>query len=172
MVAPPGGPRHRVTVAVRVADGCPVPAVRGFLVLKKLSSLGGVVEASPTVDELRAGRIPERRLRVVLETASAREAIARALSQIADLAEATIADAAPVAAPARAREPEKVEGARTLRVRADRLDHFLDLVGELLLATQRIREVGKTLPDDHRPRLEDEVDRLHGTVKDLSLIHI
>ena len=167
MVAAPNGARHRVTVTVRVAEGCPVAAVRGFLVLKKLSGLGGVVEASPSVDELRAGRIPERRLRVVLETAAPREAIARALSQIADLAEAAIADAEPVAAPVRAREPEKVEGARTLRVRADRLDHFLDLVGELLLATQRIREVGKTLPDDHRPRLEDEVDRLHGTVKDL-----
>ena len=39
--------------------------------------------------------------------------------------------------------------------------------GELLLASARIREVGRALPEELRPRLDDEVDRLHGTVKDL-----
>ncbi|MGB8930421.1 MAG: chemotaxis protein CheA, partial [Anaeromyxobacteraceae bacterium] len=60
-----------------------------------------------------------------------------------------------------------VEGPRTVRVKTDLLDYFLDTVGELILATARIREVGRTLPEGVRPALEDGVDRLHAVVKDL-----
>jgi two-component system chemotaxis sensor kinase CheA len=60
-------------------------------------------------------------------------------------------------------------------VRTELLDYFLDTAGELLLATARIREVGKTLPGARgsfegrggHPQLEEAVDRLHGLVKDL-----
>jgi two-component system chemotaxis sensor kinase CheA len=54
-----------------------------------------------------------------------------------------------------------------VRVRTEILDAFLDAVGELILATARIREVGRTLPRDHRAALDEGVDRLHGIVKDL-----
>jgi two-component system chemotaxis sensor kinase CheA len=76
---------------------------------------------------------------------------------------------APATAPSPARRDSAPpgEGGRTLRVRAELLDRFLDLVGELLLATARIREVGKALPEEHQPRLGEEVHRLHVTVKDL-----
>jgi two-component system chemotaxis sensor kinase CheA len=40
-------------------------------------------------------------------------------------------------------------------------------VGELLLATARIRELGRALPMPHRPALDEGVDRLHAIVKDL-----
>jgi two-component system chemotaxis sensor kinase CheA len=161
--------RRRVSVEVRVSDACPVPAVRGFLVLKKLAGLGGVVEAAPSLEDLRGGRIPDRVLRVLLETAEPREAILRTLSQIADLGEPVVRDEEPPAPPRPQPPPapDRADPGRTLRVRTDLLDHCLDLVGELLLAAARIREVARTLPDEHRPRLDDEVDRLHGSVKDL-----
>jgi two-component system chemotaxis sensor kinase CheA len=57
--------------------------------------------------------------------------------------------------------------ARTVRVRTELLDYFLDTVGELLLATARLREVGKTLPENVRPPMEEGVYRLHALVKDL-----
>ena len=47
------------------------------------------------------------------------------------------------------------------------LDGFVDTVGELLLATARIREVGRTLPPALRPPLDEGVDRLHAIVKEL-----
>jgi two-component system chemotaxis sensor kinase CheA len=59
------------------------------------------------------------------------------------------------------------DGQRTVRVKTDLLDYFLDTVGELILATARIREVGRALPPPLRPALEDGVDRLHAVVKDL-----
>jgi len=60
-----------------------------------------------------------------------------------------------------------LEALRTVRVRTEILDDFLDAVGELILATARIRELGKTVPAPHRPGLLEGVDRLHAIVKDL-----
>jgi two-component system chemotaxis sensor kinase CheA len=177
-VTPPASPAGRVArpvhVEVEIVPACPVPAVRGFLVVKKLAALGAVERATPSVDELKAGRIPGKRLVVTLKTAEPLAAIERALAQISDLGAVTVAEgegerAAPVpAAPQAPKEAAAVaEGQRTVRVKTDLLDYFLDTVGELILATARIREVGRTLPAQVRPALEDGVDRLHAVVKDL-----
>src|SRR5439155_26231050 len=81
---------------------------------------------------------------------------------------ATVSAPPPAPAPA---EVSKVVGAtdanRTVRVRAELLDYFLDTVGELLLATARIRELAKVQVNPNRGPLEESVDRLHGLVKDL-----
>jgi len=165
---PPLGSRHRYAIEVEVAPGCPVPAVRGFLVLKKLSALGALLEATPAPEDLRAGRIPERRVRAILESGEPVEAVEKALSQISDIAAVQVREevAAPSPPPAAAaREPEL--GGRTVRVRVELLDSFLDAVGELILATARIREVGKSIPEAVRPVLDEGVDRLQAAVKDL-----
>ena len=177
--APGPAPLHRaVEVEVEVSPSCPVPSVRAFLVVKKLSRLGELVRAVPGVEDLKAGRLPERRLALVLATAEPLAEVERALAQISDLSSVAVREApapapspAPVAAPARSPATESPrpaeEPARTVRVRVDLLDSFLDAVGELILATSRLREIGRALPEQHRPPLEDGVDRLHATVKDL-----
>jgi two-component system chemotaxis sensor kinase CheA len=167
-------PTRRVRAEVEIAASCPVPAVRAFLVVKKLSALGAVAETAPAVDELRAGRLPARRLEVVLDTAETLQALERALSQISDLAGVTLRAEDPVspaepgppaAQPGAAREGP--DPARTVRVRTEILDGFLDAVGELILATARLREIGRAVPEAHRGALDEGVDRLHGIVKDL-----
>ncbi len=160
---------------VEIAASCPVPAVRAFLVVKKLGGLGALVGSTPGVDDLKAGRLPGRKLEVVLDTEEPLQALERALAQISDLGGVTLRAAEPeprpeappagVAALAQAREPQ--DPARTVRVRTEILDGFLDAVGELILATARIREVGRAVPRDHRGALDEGVDRLHAIVKDL-----
>jgi two-component system chemotaxis sensor kinase CheA len=81
-------------------------------------------------------------------------------------------DAAPLApapAPPRATPAADatLEALRTVRVKTEILDEFLDSVGELILATARIRELGKVAPLPHRTGLLEGVDRLHVIVKDL-----
>ncbi|GEJ57645.1 chemotaxis protein CheA [Anaeromyxobacter diazotrophicus] len=180
-VAPPAPPpaaalHRRVEVEVEVAGACPVPAVRAFLVVKKLARLGQVVRTAPAEEDLRAGRLPGHRLTATLETPAPLGEVERALSQISDLARVAVAEAearpapaAPAAAPRLAAAPAApAEGAeRTVRVRVELLDSFLDAVGELILATSRLRALGRAVPEEHRPPLEDGVDRLHATVKDL-----
>ncbi len=169
--APPyvGAPRHRFSVEVEISAGCPVPAVRGFLVLKKLAGLGTVARSSPSTEDLKAGRIPGKKLSAVVETAEAPQVLERALSQISDLASVAIhvteePSPAPVARPEAAAAGE---APRTIRVKTEILDYLLDAVGELILATARLRDVGRRLPAEHRPALDDGVDRLHAIVKDL-----
>ena len=167
------GPR-RLEVEVEVAAASPVPAVRAFLVVKKLAGLGSVLRSTPTVEELKAGRLPGKKLLVVLESAEPLERIERALSQISGLGavtirtqDETVTTPAPQAAPAPPRDGASPESSRTVRVRTEVLDGFVDTVGELLLATARIREVGRTLPEALRPPLDEGVDRLHAIVKEL-----
>jgi two-component system chemotaxis sensor kinase CheA len=177
--APPPEPvaptRHRrVQVDVEIAGGCPVPAVRAFLVVKKLAGLGAVVRSSPGVEDLKAGRIPGKRLEVVLDTPEPLPVLERTLAQISDLAVVSVRGAEqvpPAPAPAPPKAPAAADAAlealRTVRVRTEILDDFLDAVGELILATARVREIGKAVPTPHRTGLIEGVDRLHAIVKDL-----
>ncbi|BDG03467.1 chemotaxis protein CheA [Anaeromyxobacter oryzae] len=177
---PPGpvdaGPRtpRRVSIDVEIAASCPVPAVRAFLVVKKLAALGAVARSAPSVDELKAGRIPGKKLQVLLDTAETLQAIEKALGQISDLGGVLLKEAEPErpgaaapGAPAAPAAKEAAEPARTVRVKTEILDGFLDAVGELILATARIREIGKAIPAASRPHLDEGVDRLSAIVKDL-----
>ena len=172
----PTGPRPPRHVLVEVQIGGPVPAVRAFLVVKKLSGLGAVARTTPTVEDLKAGRLPGKKLTVFLESGEPLEKLERALSQISDLAAVSLREADEPAAPPASAGPAgaapresgpTAEPARTVRVRTEILDGFVDAVGELLLATARIREIGRVLPAVHRPALDEGVDRLHAIVKDL-----
>jgi two-component system chemotaxis sensor kinase CheA len=175
-----GKERRRYKVTVEVSGLCPVPAVRGFLVHKRLCGLGAVLACAPTVEDLRAGRLPGNRLELVVDSAEPADAVRDTLARVSDLTGVAVEDAgpAPVSWPAMApaplapeppREPAPgtPEGPRTVRVKTELLDYFLDAVGELILATARLREVGKALPEGNRPALDDGVDRLHAIVKDL-----
>jgi two-component system chemotaxis sensor kinase CheA len=154
-------------VDVEISGSCPVPAVRAFLVVKKLAGLGGVVRSTPSLEDLKAGRIPAKRLLVQLDTAETLQAVERALAQISDISSVTLREGEQEA-PATARDAAPApEAVRTVRVRTEILDGFLDAVGELILATARIREVGRGLADGHRAALDEGVDRLHAIVKDL-----
>jgi two-component system chemotaxis sensor kinase CheA len=165
------GPR-RLEVEVEVSATCPVPAVRAFLVVKKLAAFGPLISSTPSVEELKAGRLPGKKLLVVLESAEPLDRVERALSQISDLGAFVIRAqeeplAAPLPAPPAPGQAASGETSRTVRVRTEVLDGFVDTVGELLLATARIREVGRTLPAALRPPLDEGVDRLHAIVKEL-----
>jgi two-component system chemotaxis sensor kinase CheA len=163
-------------VRLKVAASCQVPGVRAFLVHKRLTGLGAVAELRPALEDLKAGRIPEGLISLELETASGADAIHQALRNVAEVELLSVQQVAPAPAAAPVvpvgeegvkAAPAAGEPTRTVRVRTELLDSFLDTVGELLLATARIREVGKTLSEAQRPPLEEGVDRLHALVKEL-----
>ncbi|KFA87278.1 chemotaxis protein CheA [Archangium violaceum] len=170
----------RWAVRLRIAPTCQTPGVRAFLVHKRLTGLGTLHGLQPPLEDLKAGRIPEGNIQVELETAEGEEAIRKALRNVAEVELVSLKPAvvapppAPVPAasglvPAEApRASNSADAtARTVRVRTELLDYFLDTVGELLLATARLRELGKVLPENSRPPIEEGVYRLHTLVKDL-----
>jgi two-component system chemotaxis sensor kinase CheA len=158
----------RFEVRFRVLPSAQSPGPRAFLVHKRLSSLGRVSSVRPALEDLRAGAIPEGKVALVLETAGGLEAVREALGAVPEVelisieplrAEPAVEVPPPVVVP--------TEPARTVRVRTELLDDFLEMAGELLLATARLRDIGRRLPEVQRPALEEGVDRLHALVKDL-----
>ncbi|NVJ13302.1 chemotaxis protein CheA [Myxococcus sp. AM010] len=165
---------QRWAVRLRIAPTCQVPGVRAFLVHKRLTNLGTLVDLRPALEELKAGRIPDGNIQLELETPAGEAGIHAALKNVAEVEVLSVkpAVAAPVVQPALVPVPDGVRApadtaSRTVRVRTELLDYFLDTVGELMLATARLREVGKVLPENTRPALEEGVYRLHTLVKDL-----
>ena len=170
----------RLSVKVKIAQTSPTPGVRAFLVHKKLTGLGQIFDLRPPLEDLRAGRLVDNQLSLVLETRAGEAAVRRLLAQVSDL---ETVDVAPLPAlNAEPPQPEKVEKsepapeaprpigvepARTVRVKTEVLDHFLDGVGELLLATAHLRDLAKKLSERERPSFDEGIDRLHGIVKDL-----
>lgn len=167
-------PRYLVTL--RVASHSAQPGVRGFLAYKRLSSLGNIFRCTPSIDEVKAGRLPGGTFTVELESTEPEAAISKTVSQVADVELASITRMAsapppPASEEAKPAEPEArvvgQEPPRTVRVRTELLDEFLDLAGELMLATAGVREVGRGLEEELRGRLNETVDRLHGLVRGL-----
>jgi two-component system chemotaxis sensor kinase CheA len=172
-------PAARWAVRLRVAPTCQTPGVRAFLVHKRLTGLGTLHGLQPPLEDLKAGRIPEGNIQVELETAEGEEGIRKALRNVAEVELVSLKPAvvapppapvpvAPGPGPAEApRASSGPDATRTVRVRTELLDYFLDTVGELLLATARLRELGKVLPENSRPPIEEGVYRLQALVKDL-----
>ncbi|QDF00346.1 chemotaxis protein CheA [Myxococcus xanthus] len=165
---------QRWAVRLRIAPTCQVPGVRAFLVHKRLTNLGTLVDLRPALEELKAGRIPDGNIQLELETPAGEAGIHAALKNVAEVEVISVkpAVAAPVVQPTLVPVPDGARApadtaSRTVRVRTELLDYFLDTVGELMLATARLREVGKVLPENTRPALEEGVYRLHTLVKDL-----
>jgi two-component system chemotaxis sensor kinase CheA len=168
------GAMQRWAVRLRIAPTCQVPGVRAFLVHKRLTNLGTLVDLRPALEELKAGRIPDGYIQLELETTAGDTGIQASLRNVAEVevisVRPAVAAPAPVAAVPQAAESTRANPdatSRTVRVRTELLDYFLDTVGELMLATARLREVGKVLPENTRPALEEGVYRLHTLVKDL-----
>ena len=171
-------PMHpRFQIALRVSPAATQPGVRGFLAYKRLSVIGNVFDLKPPLEDVKAGRLEQGAIRLELETTENEAVVARTLKTVADVELVSIAavrraSTPPVAPPASAPSADAArvigkEPARTVRVKTELLDQFLDATGELLLATARVREVGKSLPEVNRPALDESVDRLHALVRDL-----
>ncbi|MFZ5442195.1 MAG: chemotaxis protein CheW [Myxococcota bacterium] len=167
-------PRWQVTL--RVASHSAQPGVRGFLAYKRLSSLGNLFRCAPPLDEVKAGKLPGGTFSVELETSEPEAAVQKTVSQVADVELVSITRVtAPPPTPAAseekpATEADRVVGQeppRTVRVRTELLDEFLDLAGELLLATAGVREVGRAMHEELRAPLNESVDRLHTLVRSL-----
>lgn len=164
----------RFALTLRVSPASNQPGVRGFLATKRLGTLGNVFNLTPPLEDIKGGRMPQGLITLELETDESEETVKKTVAAVADVEleglRAVVPQTAPPPEPKPEAEGPRVVGqepARTVRVRTELLDEFLDAAGELLLATARVREVGKQLPDALRPPLDESVDRLHGLVRAL-----
>ncbi len=121
-----GGEREALQVEVSLAEGVVAPAARAILLLRELSRCGTVQSSSPTVEELQRGATV-RKLSVWLVSDLSPVEIEGRLRAMPDVAEVQFGTD-------RRREgsARRDDGARTVRVRTDLLDRFINLTGELI----------------------------------------
>jgi two-component system chemotaxis sensor kinase CheA len=170
----PLGMTPRFSVKVRIEANAQSPGVRAFLLYKRLSNLGKVFELKPSIENLRSGRIPEGLVSFELETAASDADIQATLKSIPEIEVISVQSATPSVPEPSPPKAEVVEapaptqeGIRTVKIRTELLDYFLESVGELLLATAHLREWGKSLPQQSRQHLEEGMDGLQTRVKEL-----
>jgi two-component system chemotaxis sensor kinase CheA len=180
--APPSSPSGlsesplppRYSITLRVSATSTQPGVRGFLAIKRLSTLGNTFNLEPPLEDIKLGRLPRGVISLELETDARESDIGKTLRTVTDIELDHIRTVArtvsiqPLVPAKPAVETPRVIGqepARTVRIRAELLDDFLDTAGELMLGTARVREMGRAIPEAFRGLLDESVDRLSKLVK-------
>ena len=160
----------RLRIVVEIAGTSKVPGVRGFLVYKRLSAVGEIEESSPSLADLKAGRLPDRRLEIVLATREGRQAVERQLGTVSEIRQYSIEPhrrKAPAEPPRSTPASSPGRPVRTVRIRTDLLDGFMDTVGELILASDRLRALVGRAEGEERTPVDDALDHLERTIRGL-----
>jgi two-component system chemotaxis sensor kinase CheA len=172
-------------VLVDLAENTPAAAARGILILRELEKSGEMISSRPDVAALRGGA-PCQQIQAWLRTTLAKGHIEEALLKISGVVKVRFIDD-------RRKEEHRSrdEGARTIRVRTDLLDQFVNLTGELIThrhmlntatssrnwddLTQTLSQTSRLLDDLHHHvlqarlmPLESITGRLPRIVRDLS----
>jgi two-component system chemotaxis sensor kinase CheA len=166
----PEGP-HTV-IRIHVSQGSPTPAARAFIALRRVEASAEVIATSPGRKSLREGRLPGRVLTVALRGTHTSEAVEALLARVPAVERIEIisgpTDAATAPAASDGTLAPAAPGDRSVKVDVDLLDQFLELSGELVLSSGRLREAVKHSALTERVPLEEEIDRLGRLVKDLN----
>lgn len=175
-------------VAVTLDENCVLKAVRAYMVIKRLSHMGHVVDTIPPGREIEDEQF-DREFTVLLSTASDARAIQDAVLGVsevdactAEIAEETgsarsntevttiesdtdsEAEAEAEAAARRRTAIPKLSETQTVRIAIGHLDTLVNLVGELVILRSRLERVAGRI-DDHE--LNDAIEQLHQVSADL-----
>jgi two-component system chemotaxis sensor kinase CheA len=160
-------------VKVTLDETCVLKAVRAYMVMKRLSHMGTVIETHPNAREIEDEHF-ELEFEVVLATEKAPDVIREAAAFVTEVADVVIAPyaASETVVPSRAedavsqgvarpvrrrREVPKLSQTQTVRVSIGHLDTLVDLVGELVILRSRIEGIAQRHAD---PTLAESVDDL------------
>lgn len=150
-------------VDVRIADDAAIPFARATIVQKRVAALAVVLRVTPD-STAQSDDEWDRMFTIWLGPGSDTDGIERAVRSAGDIADVRIArEVAMTAAPGS-------DGAgRTVRIPAQRLDDLLDLVGELVLARDRLLRTVAPTADEAARHAMDDASRLIMQLRDAIL---
>jgi two-component system chemotaxis sensor kinase CheA len=154
---PPG---ELINFTVLLADQAIAPAARGILLLKECERLGQLVESRPALAELARG-VKLQTLDVSLRSATPFEQLRSVLVGMPDVDRVDIqADVAEQ--PKTKRRKEDLE--RTVRVKTELLDQFINLTGELITNRTMLKNASR---QHNWTGMNEGLDQLSRLVADL-----
>ena len=157
------GELRNLRLRVTLDKDCVLKSVRVFMIFKKLSQLGRVVDSNPSVEDLEDEKF-DRSFEVLLSSAEDAGEVRRALMTIAEVQEVQAlpleggleVEAGPVAEetpeeavserprPEGERAPVTPVRTQSVRVNISRLDNLMNLIGELVINRTRLQEISSS----------------------------
>jgi two-component system chemotaxis sensor kinase CheA len=143
-----------------------MPSVRAFTTLSNLETLGTLVASNPTLESLETGDLPDGLFEAWIATSHSPVEVAAAARSCTEIVAADAQTFTPTGADSTVRRsdlnaPNAVTAAlqrgSTVRIEAERLDHLMRSVGELLVRRSHIEALSELRGD---PELSDAVDAL------------
>jgi len=175
-------------VEATISKDSSTPAVRAFLVYKRLAEFGQIVESEPSLANLRAGQFSGRSIRFCIQTRRALTELKRMAGTLVDLEHI---DIRPVGQQAdqmaddsqkaqtievQAEELPSRTRATTVRVNTELLDFFVDSVGELITLRSFFEDLSERLDvaamREGVRKFGKVVHRLHDRVMEVRMVPI
>jgi len=166
-------------VVVSLDEGCVLKAVRAYMVIKRLSHMGTIVETRPEMRAIEDEEF-EQSFEVIVATQANGDAIRDAVAKVSEVASASVEPWAKASLPApievtgerpqlsvtarRRRDIPKLSETQTVRVAIGHLDTLVDLVGELVILRSRLEGISEHIKN---PELTETVDELQRISTDL-----
>ena len=127
-------------IEITLAKDCAMKEARAFLVTTHLKKMGEIVQAAPSLEDLKEGRF-EQSFMLILSTKEKKEIIQNGLLNISDVEEVnvTLAEIKPGAAlPSEVSYIKKIQ---SMRIPVQRLDRIMNLMGELTIAKIQLVQI-------------------------------
>ncbi len=163
-------------VAVTLEEGCVLKAVRAYMVIKRLSHMGHVVDTIPPGRQIEDEQF-DREFIVLLSSGSGGRAIHDAVLGVSEVEEC-VAGANDEAVPASVEtELAEVEAARkrtsipklsetqTVRIAIGHLDMLVNLVGELVILRSRLERVAGRIADTELDEAMEQLQQVSGDLQ-------
>ena len=167
--APPEEP-DTFQVLIELEKGTPAAAARGILILRELEKSGKLKASKPEMDELREG-VDCEQIQAWLTSLLEKEQIKETLLSISGVANVRFIED-------RRKNDRRLRRAvdRTIRVRTDLLDQFVNLTGELITQRNMLNTAGSSRNwDEMNSALERAgrlIDDLHHNVLQVRLMSL
>lgn len=155
------------TLRLRLSANVAAPAARALLIYRQLAKIGTLIDTQPTPVELKTGELSSPELRVSIadtDEASIRKALANT-TEIESIVFVPIEPSETARSSRTANEnSDNAKNTATVRVRTEVLDIFINSVGELFIARERLTNL---LNDVQRPELRAALDALSARIREI-----
>jgi two-component system chemotaxis sensor kinase CheA len=160
-------PARGFNISIGISPDSSAPAVRAFLIIRKMKEIGEIISTKPSEDDIRGGRFSGT-LSLGVRTGMEKDGIEAVIREMGEVSSVTLEplvpqiEAKPEAVPQP--EPAGVPLPPVVKVSISLLDYFVNAVGELIINKSRLHEISKTIPSKEMKEGLNQLDRL---VRDL-----
>ena len=159
-------------VRVTLDESCVLKAVRAYMVIKRVSHMGRVVDTTPSARDIEDENF-DREFGLLVASTSSADAVREAVMHISEVSAVQLDEidadvrpkddvgaATPSPAARQGRGLPKLSETQTVRVAIGHLDSLVDLVGELVILRSRLDRLVEASGDEALREVMDDMHRI------------